>query len=88
MTQSHLGMGVMEKPPLPKRQDTKGWGGGSGPGASAARKTALTELWERDGDGGSPGTAGVAALGCPGQPRPSPTPTGLRVQREESPQDA
>lgn len=45
MTQPHLGMGVTEKTPLPKHQDTKGWRSGSGgqAGCQRAEKNCLDE---------------------------------------------
>lgn len=44
----------------------------AGQAASARRKTALTKLWEQDGEDGSPMTTGAATAGCPRRPHPQP----------------
>lgn len=48
VTQPHLGMGVTEKPPLPKRQDTKGWRSGSS-GWAGCQRTEKNRLDEAVG---------------------------------------
>lgn len=66
MTQLPLGTGVTEKTPLPKRPTQRAGGAAGGQAASAPRKTAWMELWERGGGDGCPATARAGTAGCPG----------------------
>lgn len=76
----------MEKNPLPKHQDTKGWRSGSGgrAGCQRAEKNRLDETVGMRRRRREPRDHGGATAGCPRRPRPRPY-THRDCKRDQTP---